>query len=188
MTSRGAKLDALEARLALARSSFRKEETSLDSIQKNLQAASEAQQLLQASASAVQSRAHARIAHIVTRCLKTVFGPEAYDFEIRFEQKRGKTEARCVFIRDGSELDPISSAGGGVIDVVSMALRLACLLLTTPKRRRLLCLDEPMRMVSKEYRPLVAQLLLQLAQELDLQLILCTHHPDLAIGKVITLD
>ena len=148
----------------------------------------QAQKILQAAAEAVQQQAHRRLASVVTRCLKAVFGEEdAYEFRIRFEQKRGKTEAQLLFARDGMEVDPVDAAGGGVIDVAAFALRTACLLLTVPPKRRLLVLDEPFKMLSRTYRARVRQLLITLAEEMSLQIIMVTHSEELIAGKVVEL-
>lgn len=147
-----------------------------------------AQKIVQEVAEKVQQTAHKRIADVVTRCLKAVFGEEeAYEFRINFSQKRGKTEAELVFVRDGMEVDPYDGSGGGVIDVAAFALRLACLMLSLPKRRKLLVLDEPFRFLSVDYRPQVRALLELLAKDMGIQILMVTHAPDLVCGKVIEL-
>lgn len=139
-----------------------------------------------AVAAEVQRTAHRRIADIVSRSLIAVFD-EPYEFKINFEQKRGKTEARLTFVRDGSEIDPMEASGGGVVDVAAFALRLSCLLLSKPALRRLLVLDEPFRFVSAEYRPRVRALVESLASELDCQFLIVTHQDEFRIGDVIEL-
>lgn len=148
----------------------------------------EAQTILQKIAQTVQQQAHDRIAAVVSRCLSAVFAEEAYEFRIAFERKRGRTEARLVFVRDGHELSPRSSSGGGVIDVAAFALRLACLMLSRPSLRRLIVLDEPFRFVSSEYRPQLKAMLETLAKEMDVQFVLVTHIEDLEIGKVVEIE
>lgn len=146
----------------------------------------EAQQIVQEAAKQVQQKAHEQIASIVSRCLETVFS-EPYEFKIHFEQKRGKTEARLAFVRDGLEVDPITGAGGGVVDVASFALRLACLLLAQPPKRKFLCLDEPFRFLSKEFQPRVRGLLESLSKDLGIQILFTTHNTELQVGKIIRL-
>lgn len=163
------------------------EKEQLAKVEKTLGAAIEAQQVLQRLAQQLQQKAHHCIAEIVTRCLDTVFGDEAYQFEIQFERKRGKTEAKLVFLRDGFEITPMDAAGGGVIDVAAFALRLACLVLSNPPVRRLLVLDEPFRFLSADYRPRVRHLLESLADDLEVQIVFVTHIPDLQIGEVVEL-
>ena len=71
---------------------------------------------------------------------------------INFLQKRGKTEAELVFVRDGKELSPTDGAGLGACDVAAFSLRAAAICLSRPGRRRLLVLDEPFKHLSEEYR------------------------------------
>lgn len=145
-----------------------------------------AREIFQALSKSIQEDVHGRIASVVSRCLESVFD-EPYEFKINFENKRGRTEASLVFVRDELELDPTSSCGGGVVDVAAFALRLACLCLSRPPLRRLLVLDEPFRFVSQGYRERIKSLVETLADELDVQFIIVTHLAELQIGKVIEL-
>lgn len=148
----------------------------------------EAQTIVQNVAQTIQQQAHDRIAAVVSRCLSSVFGEEAYEFKIHFERKRGRTEARLVFVREGHELSPRSGSGGGCVDVAAFALRLACLLLTRPSPRRLLVLDEPFKFVhSPLYRERVRIMLETLAEEMDFQFLIATGVPEYECGTVINL-
>lgn len=156
---------------------------------KELRRTRRAQDIVQQVAADVQKRAHDRIAGIVTLCLRAVFREQAYEFRVLFEKKRGKTEARMVFFRDGVEYDPRRDVGGGVVDVAAFALRLACIMVSRPTPRRLLVLDEPFRFVSRraDYRDRVAALLLRLADEMGVQFLIVTHDTELEVGKVVRL-
>lgn len=181
------KLTRLHNDLQLARRQRKLERAELSRLNGQSTDLTEAQQLLQGIAAEVQRRSHEAVASLVTRCLKTVFGDDSYEFRINFEQRRGRTEADLVFHRDGKDIDPSTASGGGVCDVAAFALRLACLLLSRPAKRKLLVLDEPMRMLSAEYQPIVRELIETLADELSLQIVMVTHSPNLACGKVIEL-
>lgn len=148
----------------------------------------EAQKIVQEVAQAVQQKVHQQIASVVSKCLKTVFGDSAYDFRIDFVQSRGKTEAHLLFVRDGKEVDPLTASGGGVVDVTSFSLRLACLVLARPRRRLFLGLDESFKHLSEEYRPRIRELLEKLSEDFGIQFLLITHFRDLEVGKVVTLE
>lgn len=169
-----------------AKEEYRQAKESASRATQELENLRKAQAIAQAVAAEVQSIAHKRIAEVVSRSLEVVFD-EPYKFKILFETKRGKTEARLVFERDGLELDPLSAAGGGVVDVAAFALRLSCLLLTRPPLRRMLVLDEPFRFVSACYRPRVRDLLERLSQELGVQFVIVTHLDEFRIGTVVEL-
>lgn len=146
-----------------------------------------AQSVIQGLALSVQQQIHAKIASIVTNCLQVVF-EEPYEFEIRFEQKRGKTSARMLFKRNGVEMDPMTASGGGVVDVACFALRVACVIQHRPKLRPVLFLDEPFKFVSAKYRPRVRSLLESLSKDLGIQFIIVTHIQELQCGNVITIE
>lgn len=170
-----------------ARRTAKEEEVQLKQLERDLKSAEECQKVVQAVAQAVQRQAHRKIARVVTKCLKAVFGENAYEFAIDFERKRGKTEARLVFLRDGHRVDPVSASGGGVVDVASFALRLAALLLSVPQRRKFLCLDEPLKHLSRNHSERVRVLLETISRELGVQVLMVTHDSQLACGKIIRI-
>ncbi len=181
-------LDRLKTEHDLAARAVVGEKKYLREAEERLTNTLEARRVLQAAAEGVQRSAHAQIASVVTRCLEAVLGPDTYEFRVVFERKRGRTEARLVFVRNGEEVDPIGAAGGGAVDLASFALRVACLILSRPKRRRLLILDEPLKHLSADYRPAARELLLVLAKEMGLQIILVTHSPELVCGQVVEVS
>lgn len=150
------------------------------------ESAREAQKVIQTVAQAIQTEAHGQIAGIVTKCLRSVFDLP-YKFEIEFARKRGRTEAILKFVRGETSIDPMTAAGGGVIDVASFALRVACLILARPARRRVIIMDENFKFLSEEYRPRACKMLETLAEELGIQFIQVTHSPELQAGKVIEI-
>lgn len=180
--------DRLSLQLKQASQTLRSERKAIREQRHLVSRALKSQVIVQTVAQQVQKQAHERIAAVVSRCLKAVFD-DPYRFKIVFDRKRGKTEARLVFVRKDLELDPIDGCGGGVIDVAAFALRLACLMLRKPQRRRLLVLDEPFKFVSdkKEYRSRVRDLLETLADEMKVQFAIVTHDPTLEIGKVVEI-
>lgn len=142
--------------------------------------------VLQAISLECQSKCQTKISDVVTRCLHAVFPDAKYTFKLMFEEKRNQTEARCVLLdAQGNEYDPVEATGGGVMDVVSFGLRIACLMLQRPVPRKTLVLDEPWKFLSKQYRGNMMSLVESLATELGIQFILVTHVPDFVRGNVI---
>jgi DNA repair exonuclease SbcCD ATPase subunit len=179
-------LQSLESKWDHARKTYRKESQAFEASEERVQALEEAQTLAQNVAQSVQQRVHDRIARVVTQCLQSVFD-EDYEFKIHFERKRGKTEARLVFQKEGREVDPLTASGGGLVDVAGFALRLACLSLTRPALRRLVVLDEPFKFVSREFRSRLSHLFHTLSEEMGFQFIMVTHISELEVGKCIRL-
>ncbi len=165
----------------------KEERARLDDVRSRLDHVREAQVIVQDVAQWIQNEAHQKIASIVSRCLGIIFDIP-YQFVIYFDKKRGKTEARLMFQRKGREIDPVTSSGGGVLNVAAFALRLASLILSQPPRRRLLVLDEPFAMLSEQYRPRVAEMLLTVSKELGVQIVQVTHSEELEIGKIVRIS
>lgn len=183
------KLNDKRTTYKIIKSNYKQEKENLEKAKGRLSSAETARELVQEVAQKLQQAVHNQIAGIVSLGLKTVFS-EPYNFKINFEKKRGRTEARLIFERDGLELDPISAAGGGVIDVAAFTLRVACLSLSKPALRPTLILDEPFKNVSKTkgYLDQIPLLLEKLAEEMGLQIIMVTHIEELKVGKVIDLE
>lgn len=142
-----------------------------------------ASQIAQEVSKTMQAAVHSKISKIVTRCLAAVFD-DPYEFQIKFETKRDRTEAVITLVRDGLEVDPVTATGGGVVDVAAFALRLAALSLTRPQLRRCLIMDEPFKWVSVAYRPRIKALLEELSEEMGVQFIIVTHMHEIVTGTV----
>ena len=186
------KLDVKLKEFDLAKRNAEKERETFLEADESLEYKEEARKILQVSAETVQNEAHARISDVVSRSLKSVFD-NPYEFRVVFEQKRGKTEANLVFVRNGKVLtDPINEAAGGSVDIASFALRLACLVLQRPRRRRLLIMDEPFKNVrGSKNRRRVRDLILSLSEDLGVQFILNVDHeayPQFTLGDVLDLN
>lgn len=138
----------------------------------------------------IQGKAHKKLTGIVTSCLQSIIGSD-YRFDIKFIKIRGRTEAKPVLIDVRSDIeivDPVNEDSGGVVDIVSFALRVCDILLTKPEVDRILVLDEPFRFVSKKHRPAVRELLENVSESFDMQIILVTHQEEYITGKVIRLE
>jgi DNA repair exonuclease SbcCD ATPase subunit len=177
---------ALRDQLNVAKARLAAEKDAHLIAQERVSVLEDAQAIGQQVAQMVQQEAHNEIADVVTQCLQAVFD-EPYRFIIHFEKKRGRTEARLVFERDGLEVDPMTASGGGVVDVAAFALRLSCLMLSKPPLRRMLILDEPFKFVSPDLRPRVRKLMETLAEEKGIQILMVTHIEGLKTGGVIQL-
>jgi DNA repair exonuclease SbcCD ATPase subunit len=186
-------IDLLRRKVQAGRAEMDSALSQTQSLTKRLQTAKEshrawleAQAVLQDASAAVQSLVHARIADVVTKCLQTVYD-DSLSFHVDFEQKRGKTEARLYFKKDGHEVDPLEAGGLGWMEVASFALRMAVLKLHSPPVAQVLILDESFRMLDAEAKPRMAELLLELSREMKVQVILATHDKEFFSGKVVRL-
>lgn len=187
MEMRKKKIDRLLSEYKQAKKKVKVELKELKKSKRELLYLEEAQQAIQFVAQAVQQQTHSRVAKIVSRCLSFILEDDC-EFQLIFDRKRGKTEARPVFIIDGHEMEPKYTEAGGVIDITSFALRLACIILARPQRRKLIVLDEPFKMISVEYGDRVRKMLEVISKELGIQIVMITHNRTLMTGNVIDLS
>jgi DNA repair exonuclease SbcCD ATPase subunit len=142
---------------------------------KKLHQLEKAQAFLQKVAQDTQEQLKIHVEDIVQLALDAIF-PDRYAFEIQFNIAYGKTTAELVFIskQSGHIVDPMIASGGGVVDVCSFALRLACWTLSRGIDK-VIILDEPFRFLSKNLQERAGMLLKELSDKLDIQIILTTH-------------
>lgn len=179
--SRQRDLGALESMLDLEAKKYQ-------DLQFTKEALAEVAEATKALALQCQQQAKASLEQFVTRCLADIFPENRYRFEMLYERKRDQSEVRFLLVDDdGNTYEPLKANGGGVVDIIAFALRLATLVLSMPRPAQVLILDEPFRFISAEHRGRVAALLDSLASELGFQFIMVTHIPELARGNVIEL-
>ena len=142
---------------------------------KKLRHLEKAQVFLQKAAQDTQEQLKIHVEDIVQLALDAIF-PDKYAFEIQFYIAYGKTTAELVFIsrQSGHTVDPMVASGGGVVDVCSFALRLACWTLSRGIDK-VIILDEPFRFLSKNLQERAGALLKELSFKLGIQIILTTH-------------
>ena len=129
--------------------------------------------LFQQAAEMTQKQLEFHISGLVSTALAAIWD-NPYEFLIEFIQRRGKTEADLWLVRNGSKIKPIDASGGGVVDVVSLALRMAFWSLTK-ETRPLLILDEPFRNLSDNLQNKAADMLKMLSEKLGLQVLMISH-------------
>lgn len=140
--------------------------------------------LLQKTSDYARQQVKTRIEDIVSEALNVVFGG-SHKFIIDLSL-RGSQPIAEYYLNDGSILTklekPDYDRGGGKVDIIALALRLAVGEMEGVAGP--LFLDEVGKHVSKEYAPAVAYFLKEYSANFDRQIILITHNADLAeIGE-----
>lgn len=121
---------------------------------------------------ATQKQLEYHLAEQVSLAMEAVFD-DPYKLKVDFQEKRGKTEVELLFARRDLEFPPLGSAGGGTIDVASLALRIAYWSMRRDKKvRPLLLLDEPFSQLKGEAANRRALVIIQeISRKLGLQII-----------------
>jgi len=135
-----------------------------------------AQIFIQKVAKETQEKLRYHIEDIVQMALDAC-NLEEYEFRVKFEIKRGKTEADLIYLKDDQPVNPIDATGGGVVDITAFALRIAAWSLS--KTDNLIIFDEPFKHISKNLRNQAGEILNKLSKKLNLQMIIVTHDEEI---------
>lgn len=134
--------------------------------------------LIQGVAAATQDQLRVRLEDITQTALDVVF-PGTYTFKVEFTPRRGRTEVDMWLDKDGTRMDPLDSNGGGVVDVISLALRICCL--TLSQNARVLLLDEPFKFIRGKARQRLGDMLKAISRKLGIQVIMVADVSDTGI-------
>lgn len=139
--------------------------------------------LFQKTSEFAREQAKIQIESLVTKCLQFIFESNI-EFLIEIEELRNKANAEFYVISENEDTiiktKPELSRGGGVVDIVSLALRIAFLQIYKPRIEGPLILDEPAKHVSADYIFNVGDFLKQTSEMFNRQIIMVTHNQHLS--------
>lgn len=139
--------------------------------------------LYQKTSEFAREQAKVQIESLVSKCLQFIFESNI-EFVIEIEELRNKANAEFYVVTENEDIviktKPELSRGGGVVDIVSLALRIAFLQIHKPSIEGPLILDEPAKHVSDEYIFNVADFLKQTSDMFNRQIIMVTHNQHLS--------
>ncbi|MEG0728252.1 MAG: hypothetical protein RR420_01380 [Anaerovoracaceae bacterium] len=113
-----------------------------------------------------------------TKALQYTLGPD-YRMVIDMpENKKSKPEAFVLIHNTITNVysDPLEQNGGGLIDVVSIALNIITLQTADPFIDGPIIMDEPFKMLSEEFIPMLCAFIQTIQRDFDRQIIIVTHN------------
>lgn len=116
---------------------------------------------------------------IVTYALKYIFNDD-YKFKLEFKKRGNLKELNFNVITPECKeaLDPLDSSGGGILDILSLALRISLLQLKLNKDEYFVVLDEPFKHLSKDYLENAGKFIESISEKINKQIIMITHKSD----------
>lgn len=125
--------------------------------------------------------AKTRLEELGTQALQYSLGSN-YRMEIEIPQSKKRPQAFLYVIDEdkGVKTSPLDDNGGGMVDIISIALRLVVIQAHSPVIDGPIILDEPFKMVSKEYIPMLSDFLKKISDDFGRQIIMVTHNEFLA--------
>lgn len=153
-----------------------------DNLEKSFDTLSEARILLEKCNIVSRDFVRDEVELLVTRSLRSILDNPRITFKIEFIEKRNQTEAQFSLSVEGEDEqiggDIISTYGGGVVDIISVSLRV--ILMQLLKLEGPLILDEPGKNIAPQYISNFGKFLMGISKSFDRQIIMITHNNTLA--------
>lgn len=117
-----------------------------------------------------------KISGIVTEALQTVKDKNlVFTMQLVTKANQPTLEMGILDKLSGQTYDVVTSFGGGICDIVSLALRVALLVKWQPSLSRVLILDEACKHVAIKDQELLSTFVRKLSEALDVQFIWISH-------------
>jgi DNA repair exonuclease SbcCD ATPase subunit len=135
----------------------------------------DAQEVMNLTGALAQEEFEGFIEGMVTEALQVVFG-SGYTFEMETKIVRNQPETYLYVVEDGVKT-PIKDdmVGGGLLDLISMVLRVVVWSIQTPRTRPVMILDEPGKNMDRNKIDQFVAMIRRFHELLGLQFIIVTH-------------
>ena len=158
-------------------------EENISKIQKEVELIDKVGILLQSTSEFARNQAKIQTENLVTNCLQYIF-ENNIQFEIEIGELYDRPNAEFYVTSEVDDIviktKPELARGGGIVDIISLALRIAFLQIHKPQIEGPLILDEPAKHVSEDYIFNVADFLKKSSEMFQRQIIMVTHNDHLA--------
>lgn len=135
----------------------------------------EARNIISEAARITQQQFKILVEELVTTAIQAVFPNKDYKFVMQFVLQNNRPQINLL-VQDGENEPyiPKEEQGGGLLDIISFALRVVLWSLEKPRSRNILIMDEPFRWTGN-LTELAANMMKEISKKLGLQIIMVTH-------------
>lgn len=118
-----------------------------------------------------------KITSLISFGLNSILDRQGMELKLDSRLQRGRQFYQFRLIDNGMEIDPLKSCGGGVINILSILLRIV--ILSMSSNRKFLVIDEGFANLSANHREKAVDFLKLAAQKLGVQFLIVTHQEEL---------
>jgi DNA repair exonuclease SbcCD ATPase subunit len=166
----------IETKYDILSKSFDESKTKMDLLKEDIENKEKARIILNDVAEKTQTKFVKTVETLVTSALKAVYEKDI-QFRFIFERKRNKIECRPAIFENGYFYDIKDGRGGGMVPVISFALRVVLLLLSKKRIRKTIILDEPVKAnLSGDMLEKAFMMFEDISKRMGIQLIIITHY------------
>lgn len=173
------KINQLEGKLSLVQEQYNTLIALCESLKKDKNNIAKAIELVNLIQTSTVGKTKEAFESIVTFALQYIYSPEySFNFVLDRRGAMGTLDYNIVSPKCKTPHDPLDSEAGGILDVVSLALRVALLDIAQPKCDGPIILDESTKHLSAEFLSRASQFLAVVSERFQKQIILVTHQDE----------
>lgn len=168
----------------LLKKQYKERNSLLLNSKKQLNILMKAQEIIQEVARQTQTEIKIHITDIVNLAIDSIPFEEKPDyFDMDFIIRRNQTECDLFYMKNGNKMTPISSSGGGLLDITSFALQIACWSLQFKNKSNTIIFDEPFKNINDPEKKLnlmefICEMVRKIADKLGIQFIIVGMNDD----------
>lgn len=150
-------------------------ERKYDALQREITDLVEARTIISEASRITQQQFKLLVEELVTSAIQSVFTNKDYRFVMEFVLQNNRPQINLL-VQDGDNEPyvPKDEQGGGLLDIISFALRVVLWSLEKPRSRNVLIMDEPFRWTGNLTES-AANMMKEISKKLNLQIIMVTH-------------
>lgn len=166
------------AQRQLLKKQYKQKNTLLLNDRKRLQILFKVQEAIQEVARQTQTEIKIHITDIVNLAIDSIPFEEKPDyFDMEFVIRRNQTECDLFYMQNGNKMNPILSSGGGLLDITSFALQIACWSLQFENKNNTIIFDEPFKNINDPEKKLnlmeyICEMVKKISDKLNIQFII----------------
>ena len=147
------KLSSLSGQVSLLDAQITQSEQKIERLDRKKEIYHKSVELLTAVEKSTQDALKKGFEEIVTYALQYILNNSEYRFNLEFGRRGNLQEIDFTLVTPDCKdpHDPMESSGGGVLDILSLALRVSLIELTKPRIEGFICLDEPFKHLSSNH-------------------------------------
>ncbi|MHC4574392.1 MAG: hypothetical protein ACYS76_09725 [Planctomycetota bacterium] len=144
----------------------------------------ETQEVIQEVARQTQNEIKIHISDIVNLAIDSIPFEEKPDyFDIEFVIRRNQTECDLFYVQNNKKMNPVQSSGGGLLDITSFGLKIACWSLQVNEKNNTIILDEPFKNINDPGKKLglmecICEMVKKISDKLNIQFIIVGMNDD----------
>jgi len=185
-------IDALSGKSELLSTQIEDATVEVESLRHNKELYKKSVELLVLTQKANEENIKKGFETIVTQALHYIYGKD-YKFELEFSRRGNLQEMNFNVVTPECKkaLDPIDTSAGGVLDIVSLALRIALMELSVPRVGGFLVIDEGFKHlhpIPEQYLSNASKFLQAINKRVGRQIIMITGRPELINDAQNTIE